>query len=271
MLTVRHFQVSSDGRATLPHLTVAINIYISLGTLVLEPVRPPHPSLYKSAMIPRLSTLAILSWVIILRFTWISAILINRTIDDTLGDLATGQVPLYTGDNSWNSNSANGSPCPECGYHPETSQLLDGTWHDGSSFVGKKMQINISFTGTCAATIFSYIVHRHGIDIGVAVYTYFVLFSNSGELTHVNFTLDDQPPVDYLHNNSFPNLGNATFQYNQTTFAKDGMTNTSHTLIISCDGLDTLGSVILFDYAVYTWVNQLKHNAHIYLRIFLTS
>ncbi len=76
-------------------------------------------------------------------------VLVNVTVDDTLGDERTGILPVYAGDTAWNAVSAT-NPCPLCVLQPDIGQMFDGTYHDGftSSPVDNVKTITIKFTGT---------------------------------------------------------------------------------------------------------------------------
>ncbi len=90
---------------------------------------------------------------------------------------------------------------------------------------------------------------------GVAIYTIFVLFGNTGDLTQVRFTLDGNQMGGFLHNDSLPGLPagtTPTYLYNQTIFSKTGLSNSEHVLSLIADGNSDKPSVMLFDYAIYT-------------------
>ena len=57
-----------------------------------------------------------------------SAALVNVTIDDTLGDPRTGAQIVYGPAGVWKV----GQTCTTCTAHPDPSELVNGTWHDGT-------------------------------------------------------------------------------------------------------------------------------------------
>ncbi len=69
--------------------------------------------------------------------------LVNVTIDDTYGDLTTGQKPIYQPSGPWK-----GPSCTSCDIVPSAALALDGTWtaatYDPSL---NNISITFSFTG----------------------------------------------------------------------------------------------------------------------------
>ena len=53
--------------------------------------------------------------------------IINRTIDDTYGDSATGLQVVYS--EFWNK----GQVCSGCAVQPDPSKAFEGSWHDTTS------------------------------------------------------------------------------------------------------------------------------------------
>ena len=70
--------------------------------------------------------------------TW--APLVNRTIDDTKGDLTTGRTPVYLPNGPWNGQS-----CSGCAINPDPSLAFDGTW-SAATYNPSLNNINITFS-----------------------------------------------------------------------------------------------------------------------------
>lgn len=70
---------------------------------------------------------------------------VNRSIDDTHGDLDTEALPTYEG--PWNQ----GTKCTVCVTHPDPALAFLGDWHDATHDRGHPddLGINLSFNGTC--------------------------------------------------------------------------------------------------------------------------
>ena len=72
---------------------------------------------------------------------------VNRTIDDTYGDSATGKLPSYTG--PWNV----GQDCSGCGAQPSAVVVgaFRSSWHDATTGVnpndGAPRAVTLSFQG----------------------------------------------------------------------------------------------------------------------------
>lgn len=169
-------------------------------------------------------------------FLSVRARLSNVTIDDTLGDEHTGEIPQYSPE-GWVARSPSGAPCDACTAQPDATHIYKSTWHDKSAFVQEQIPstISMSFSGT-------------------RIYVYFILFNNIGTRnnnTRLRFYLDgfSDPTADYLH------LGDPAddrYLYNQVVYDSHDLKHANHTLLISSYSNGTDGSVALFDRAVYT-------------------
>ncbi|KZT24560.1 hypothetical protein NEOLEDRAFT_1094376 [Neolentinus lepideus HHB14362 ss-1] len=159
------------------------------------------------------------------------ATLTNRTIDDQYGDEVSGLVPGYSPAASW----AQGSTCTGCFIHADPSQAYRGTWHDSTHTPGdaEPRVIYISFNGT-------------------AIYAYCILANYvqyTTTLTNLTFRLDGNGVGEnYVH---VPTTS-TSFQYNVPVYVNDSIPNGQHTLEIEATG-DTNSSLVLFDYATYTY------------------
>lgn len=152
--------------------------------------------------------------------------------------LALGVVPLdvivddtnstisYSPSSQWSE----GTQCTTCAIHPDPSSAKDGTWHDTTASPGNPRSITFSFTGT-AVSVFNILP---GID-------------SSAPTTHVDltFSLDGGFGTPYQFTPTDDSL-----QYNVRVFTASELDNTSHSLIIQT--ASDIGSVVLFDYIVYT-------------------
>ncbi|TFK62509.1 hypothetical protein BDN72DRAFT_386977, partial [Pluteus cervinus] len=93
-------------------------------------------------------------------FTFAQATLVNRTIDDTLGDRITGFMPIYS---PTTSGIWEGADCVGCGIQPDKTLAFDSTWM-AATFqpqVFTSMSVDLKFTG-------------------VAIYVFFILANNQG-------------------------------------------------------------------------------------------
>ncbi|KAJ6604211.1 hypothetical protein DFH09DRAFT_1121977 [Mycena vulgaris] len=151
----------------------------------------------------------------------------NRTIDDTNGDSVGGTVPVYSPSSSWA-----GSSCTGCAIQPSTSDAFDGTWSAATYNSGLgSMTVSMSFTG-------------------IAIYVYFILANNAGNgittTTKANFSIDGTSAGTFAHT---PTTSN-DLEYNALVFSQTGLSNSSHSLVISTVGSDDI--YVNFDYAIYT-------------------
>ncbi|EJD35756.1 hypothetical protein AURDEDRAFT_117256 [Auricularia subglabra TFB-10046 SS5] len=164
-----------------------------------------------------------------------SARLVNVTIDDTRGDERTGRTPQYTSVHLWNARSA-ADQCTTCGARPDGTQAFDETWHDETTFPGQ-LPSNVSFTFN-----------------GGVLYIYCILANNINvqhKDTRLAFYLDESPqPVQQFHR--APDLAVDGFIYNQLVFKDDTLSDREHTMLVSNWADGDSGSLVLFDYAIYS-------------------
>ncbi|KAI0756222.1 hypothetical protein C8Q80DRAFT_16007 [Daedaleopsis nitida] len=167
------------------------------------------------------------SWIVT---STAKSVFVNRTIDDELGDSATGAQPSYLPKGKWNQ----GTECSGCHIGPsmvDTRQVFDGTWHDSTYDVGgPDHDILATFVGT-------------------AVYVYFIVPNTIPQTTTVmntSFFLDDTFDGLFTHE---PSTG-SDIAYRVPVYTKDQLPNQQHTLLMRATGTNT--SLILFDYLVYT-------------------
>jgi hypothetical protein len=92
---------------------------------------------------------------------------------------------------------------------------------------------------------------------GVSLWVFFILINNTTSsasimsTTWCNFTLDGNDVGTFAHWVDYE--ATWTVQYNATVFSVSGLSNSLHEFIISTsDG--QVGSYIIFDYAIYTYV-----------------
>lgn len=95
--------------------------------------------------------------------------------------------------------------------------------------------------------------HPHVPFSGTAIYVYFILDNAESDgvttRTAMNISLDDQPVGEFIHEINDTD----TFQYNGLVYSQTNLTSETHTVFLSADGVYP-GSLLLFDYAVYTYV-----------------
>ncbi|KAF9014183.1 hypothetical protein BDQ17DRAFT_1342232 [Cyathus striatus] len=183
-------------------------------------------------MLQRAGILALLLYL--LSFTF--AILVNYTIDDTLGDSRTQQLLTYfPASGVWEN--------PVC-YWGNCSIRPDPSW---------------AFEGTYMAATYRYQSMQNASIImefeGVAIYVLFILPNQQGPgvdtTTMVNFTIDGQIMGNFVHVADF---STNDILHNQTVFGMTGLSNGIHQLVISASGLD-INVYINFDYAIYTHID----------------
>lgn len=85
--------------------------------------------------------------------------------------------------------------------------------------------------------------------VGTAVYIFNIVRRLT--LTNLNVTLDGSVAKTYT---IFPNITDE-FMYNVPIFSVDSLADAEHTVTVTGFPLDNTGSLVLFDYAIYTWVS----------------
>ncbi|KAI3615903.1 hypothetical protein WG66_010197 [Moniliophthora roreri] len=146
-------------------------------------------------------------------------------IDDTLGDSATGVIPVYTG-SAWAK-----PPCVTCLLQPNASRAHNRTWHDNTRNPFDPVRsIQFNFTGV-ALSVFC-IVPNKPVPIATTKIS-------------LDFTVDGGIAGAFTHSPD----GSSDFTYDFPVFAKDGLSNGEHSVEITMGK----GSNILFDYVQYTF------------------
>ncbi|KAJ6614177.1 hypothetical protein B0H10DRAFT_2046293 [Mycena sp. CBHHK59/15] len=172
----------------------------------------------------------VISFIFLTQLTFSTATLWNRTIDDTQGDSVSGLLPAYDPLVQFYPNE---SGCSFCGTHPDPAGAFGGTWHDGSQLPGTpSISVTLSFNGT-------------------AIYVFCILANNLTNVmtnSYFTFTLDGVPQGNFIHNP----LSTPDYQYMVNVYRIDGLKQKSHVLVMATDNEST-GSLILFDYAIYTF------------------
>jgi hypothetical protein len=67
----------------------------------------------------------------------------NITIDDENGDAKTGAQPMYQPKTSWSLGSA----CSNCWAKPNSTNAIDGTWHDTTAYNNTPSNVTVQFVG----------------------------------------------------------------------------------------------------------------------------
>jgi len=157
----------------------------------------------------------------------------NRTIDDTYGDSVTGVIPIYDNGNG-SANVWNAQPgCPGCTLQPDASLAFKNTWHDNMYFGNTPYAyVNITFSGTA---IWVYNIVPNG--------------NTTGFPTNIQFYLDG---VFDRHFQYTPSYNTTEFLYNFVVYQRE-VDNGTHTLEMTLMTDPTVHSVMLFDYAMYTF------------------
>ncbi|KAM6500168.1 hypothetical protein JOM56_003182 [Amanita muscaria] len=173
-------------------------------------------------------------------FSVCRADLVNRTIDSSFGDPATGFVPRYQPQDMWFNQTCQGSNCLQL----DKEKVFDGTWNVAVYHSGlANVNVTLQFTG-------------------VAIWVFFILydFSDSRYIfntnLNVNITFDGQYAGTFSHTPD--NTTGLNLIYNATIFHTSGLANASHELIIGTqdylpvDGTGYRANWLIFDWAIYT-------------------
>ncbi|KAJ6500739.1 hypothetical protein C8R45DRAFT_79801 [Mycena sanguinolenta] len=158
----------------------------------------------------------------------------NRTIDDQFGDSVSGLVPTYNPPSFWKVGASCGSGCA---VHPDPTLAFNHTWHDSSQFPNEApVSVSLQFTGT-------------------AVWVFCIappITENVITSYNLSFTLDNGAHTGTF---SYAPTSSSDFLFNVPVVSLPTLANTAHTLVIATD--DSVdGSIFLFDYAVYTSVED---------------
>ncbi|KAJ7625525.1 hypothetical protein FB45DRAFT_67865 [Roridomyces roridus] len=161
------------------------------------------------------------------------AVVTNRTIDDTYGDLVTGAMPFYAPASAWNPSN-----CTGCFVQPDPSQLLNGTRHD-STARGATSSVTLQFSGTA---IYFFCVVPNTIPN-----------TNPPTITRydLKFTLDNAVVGTYVHDPD----NSLVFLYKVPVLSVQNLTNTSHLLLAETASDNSL---FVFDFAIYTFDDGLE-------------
>ncbi|OCH86686.1 hypothetical protein OBBRIDRAFT_714035, partial [Obba rivulosa] len=165
-----------------------------------------------------------------------SGALINVTIDDTFGDMLTGQQFVYSPGNLWNA----GQNCSVCLAKLDTSRLQNGTWHDSTFFPQAEDAPDPNVPTNASVNFF-----------GTALYVYCVLAHTSSPLdgnTDMTFSIDGRVVRTFAEQ---PN-GDLNFDYNDPVFSADNLPLGSHEFTLTNGHVNGNTSLVLFDYVVYT-------------------
>ncbi|RPD58421.1 hypothetical protein L227DRAFT_505389 [Lentinus tigrinus ALCF2SS1-6] len=183
-------------------------------------------------------SLAFLTISAVADFTRVSAALVNVTIDDTFGDPTTGNQIVYDPPGVWKV----GQNCSDCTAQPDRSQLVNGTWHDGT-FSAIDENGNVSNQLLTAAVTFQ----------GVAVYVYCVVthsFRSPVGNSDMSFFIDGILVGNFVQ----PPTGDTTYQYNVPVYVNESLPFGSHTIAIVNGHPSGNQSLTLLDRIVYTYV-----------------
>ncbi|EPS95475.1 hypothetical protein FOMPIDRAFT_1132368 [Fomitopsis schrenkii] len=158
----------------------------------------------------------------------ISAVLVNRTIDDYYGDSASGVKPHYEG--SWNY----GPECPGCYVQPEKARTFNSSWHDSTTSQKNPIHsVQFSFNGT-------------------AIWVYCVVPNHVSKATtfvNISFELDGKDAGHYTHE---PDKGSDEYRYNVTVYTNTQLAKVQHKLKMLAGHQGSQNSLFLFDWAEYT-------------------
>ncbi|KAF5377159.1 hypothetical protein D9615_006416 [Tricholomella constricta] len=167
------------------------------------------------------------------------AVLVNVTIDDTLGDSETGTQVTYIG--AWND----GPSCARCTatQQLDRNKIYNGTWRDSSA--------NKQLDDTIEQLPLAFVPFH-----GSAVYVYCIISDKTNRPNgnaDMTFLIDGQPAGNYTRQPT----GEIDFEYNVLVFAHESLTNEGHTLTIQNGHVGGQRSLVLLDYIVYSYENGL--------------
>ncbi|KAF7369098.1 hypothetical protein MVEN_00237000 [Mycena venus] len=198
-------------------------------------------TMFFSLASPRKQTtsLPILPWLLFCGLvSWIPCALaasVNRTIDDTFGDPATGLNPTF-GPSGWRANNF-------CKFVP--IHMKCGDWAPNDSFTFKhtyhftysaSTYLSLQFTGT-AIYVYTLLINstEHGLGNEAA-------FGGAGFTAQVDGGRTEVGQIDPTEVTILP-------AYNVLLYSKIGLENTTHNLTIR----PVESELLFFDYAVYTF------------------
>ncbi|KAF8060947.1 hypothetical protein FPV67DRAFT_314819 [Lyophyllum atratum] len=174
------------------------------------------------------------------------AVLVNVTIDDTLGDFENGRQIIYIPDGEWNV----GPSCRACSATPklEQNRIHDGTWHDGEANKISHDTNPQQVEQPLLAVVPFY---------GSAIYVYCILAntetSPNGN-SDMTFLIDSQYAGEFVRQPS----GDNTFEYNALVFHNQSLSHGNHTLTIQNGHIGGPKSLVILDYVVYSYENGLS-------------
>jgi hypothetical protein len=153
-----------------------------------------------------------------------------RYIDDELGDLITGELPVYSPGNGW----IQGATCTGCGFHPDVQEAFNHTWHDTTHHTTDPTRsVQFNFTGTSLQV---FCILPNPTD-PILTSTY-----------NLTFTLDNVALTQtFVHESDL----STDFQFNASVFYMDNLSQSTHTFTMLAAST-VVNSTIQFDYAAYT-------------------
>lgn len=95
-----------------------------------------------------------------------------------------------------------------------------------------------------------------GLCIGTAVYIYCILanyIEYATTETHLSFYIDSELVGAYSH---IPDISSTQYEYNQLLYSNTTIPTAKHEFLIANHGDVGPGSLIMFDYALYTYVTS---------------
>ncbi|KLO13108.1 hypothetical protein SCHPADRAFT_890293 [Schizopora paradoxa] len=173
----------------------------------------------------------------------------NVSVDDNSPDPLTGAQFVY-GPNNPNVTWNIGQDCTNCIARPDPSQMFDGTWHDGSFFLGKPiLSTSISFIVRQKLTV-------EDSSVGTAVYV-MAAYISTAPITHI--ASQSTVLLTFQINGTTVGIFNRTsaiglevnFEYDFPVFSKDNLPLGRHELTILNGGGPT-STLFLFDRIIYT-------------------
>ena len=179
----------------------------------------------------------------------------NITVDDTLGNAQENRLEIvYKPNGAWSL----GQNCTNCEAHLNTSQVLDGTWHDVSFLSDTPPptppSASLTFNGMWHAgflctTAEGTLLHTEG----VAIYVYCVVTRSSTQPfgnSDMTFYLDGQQVGTFIQE---PN-GDSTYHYNVPVYVNASIPSGDHTFMLVNGRAGGQSALALLDCIVFTYV-----------------
>ncbi|KIK63056.1 hypothetical protein GYMLUDRAFT_72288 [Collybiopsis luxurians FD-317 M1] len=157
---------------------------------------------------------------------------VSRFIDDQLGDLVTGEIPIYYPSNDWQE----GANCNDCSFQlnpQQMQQVFNHTMHFTSRFGGDLVRtVALNFEGFALDV---YCIIPNAVDPLQTISSYDLTFTLDGQSLSQTFVHQSDQSGNYL--------------FNVSVLSLNGLVQGPHELAMTAP--QSINSTILFDYARY--------------------